>query len=298
MRVEERPLVFDCEGCELIGIVHIPETPRPVGLLAVAAGGIQYRGGCGRQLVSMARQLAAQGFPVLRFDHRGHGDSDGALLGFRHMDEDLARAVQVFRDNVPSLTHVSMFGGCEAASAIMMSGLGLPAVQSAILANPWVELEHLAAMASRAHYRRRLLDPLFWKKLFSGQYNLFAYARDFLGYLARKLGGAGTARQNPGEAQVETPFEERMLAGMQAFDGQVLLLKSGQSFLSEEFDQLVASSAAWRAVCERDTVQRQLMPEADQTFATAASREQLCRSVGDWLARMDQDAARQPAAGE
>ena len=129
MRVEERPLVFDCEGCELIGIVHIPETPRPVGLLAVAAGGIQYRGGCGRQLVSMARQLAAQGFPVLRFDHRGHGDSDGALLGFRHMDEDLARAVQVFRDNVPSLTHVSMFGGCEAASAIMMSGLGLPAVR-------------------------------------------------------------------------------------------------------------------------------------------------------------------------
>jgi uncharacterized protein len=88
MKVIEKPVVFECEGVQLIGIIHIPERPLAAGILAVAAGGIQYRAGCGRQLLSLARALASQGTPVMRFDHRGMGDSVGELLGFQHMKAD------------------------------------------------------------------------------------------------------------------------------------------------------------------------------------------------------------------
>lgn len=293
MQVEERPLVFDCAGSPLIGIAHVPEQPLSVGILTVAAGGIQYRAGCGRQLITLARELAAGGTPVMRFDHRGHGDSGGVLLGFQHMDEDLARAVQVFRENVPGLSHVVLYGGCEAASGIMISAWQLPDVKSVILANPWVDVATVRAAVSRKHYRQRLFDAVFWKKLFSGQYNLLDYGRQFLNYLGDKLTALfrSPVEQVNGDAtdEADLPFEERMLAGFEKFDGRVLFLKSGMSFVSEEFDQLVASSGHWQRVCNRPSVSRLELPEADQTFSTAVSRRDICKAATEWVAAMEKD---------
>ena len=291
--VQERPVVFDCEGSELIGVIHIPRAPRAVGLVTVAAGGIQFRAGCGRQLVILARKLAEQGIPVMRFDHRGHGDSAGELLGFQHMERDLARAVEVFRENVPQLAQVTLYGGCEAASAIMISAAQLPGVESAILANPWVDQDRRREQAARAHYRRRLLDTRFWKKLFSGQYNLLQYARHFRAYLGGKLGGVLRGNPESGDADTgaspDAPahFEDRMLDGFSRFDGRALFLRSGQNFVGEEFEQLAASSKAWRAACARDTVRHETIAEADQTYSTAVSRERLCTAVLAWMREMD-----------
>ena len=61
MQAEEIPVAFDCQGAQLVGIVHRPETPRRRGVVAIVAGGPQYRGGCCRQLLVMARRFAAAG---------------------------------------------------------------------------------------------------------------------------------------------------------------------------------------------------------------------------------------------
>ena len=45
-------------------------------------GGPQYRVGSHRQFTLMARAFAAAGYPVLRFDYRGIGDSEGESRGF------------------------------------------------------------------------------------------------------------------------------------------------------------------------------------------------------------------------
>ncbi|KAB8057318.1 hydrolase 1, exosortase A system-associated, partial [Janthinobacterium violaceinigrum] len=58
----------------LVGILSLPAAPGPRGVLIVT-GGPQYRVGSHRQFVLLARALAAQGVPVLRFDLRGMGDS-------------------------------------------------------------------------------------------------------------------------------------------------------------------------------------------------------------------------------
>ena len=119
MKVEEIALTFDCQGSALLGIVHRPEQPAKRGVLAVVAGGPQYRAGCGRQLVYMGRVLSEQGIPVMRFDYRGMGDSDGEFLDFEYIEDDLQAALDAFATAVPELNEVVLWGGCNAASAII-----------------------------------------------------------------------------------------------------------------------------------------------------------------------------------
>lgn len=286
MNVEEVPLVFECQGVPLIGIAHVPETPGRVGLLTLAAGGVQYRAGSGRQLVILARALAAAGTPVMRFDHRGHGDSAGEPLGFEHMEYDLERAIEVFREQVPGIEHLVLYGGCEGASAIMMNAWRWPEVKSVILANPWVDGGRAKAVATRKHFQKRLFDASFWRKFFSGQYNLMEYAASFATHVKKRLTETRTKPAQQPEAAAQDHFVERMRDGFQRFNGRTLLLKSGRSMLSDEFDVLVASAKAWRQACARDSVSRLVLPEADQTFSTEVSRQQLCKAALDWVAKM------------
>ncbi|MEO7385660.1 MAG: hydrolase 1, exosortase A system-associated, partial [Gammaproteobacteria bacterium] len=80
----ERVVTFTCEGDTLIGILHEALVPATRGVLIVV-GGPQYRIGSHRQFVLLARDLARQGIPILRFDYRGMGDSDGRFRGFEHV---------------------------------------------------------------------------------------------------------------------------------------------------------------------------------------------------------------------
>lgn len=74
-----------------------------------------------RVFVTFARDMAASGFAVLRFDYRGEGDSDRA---FEHTDletriEDASLAVDAVRERCGSVTDVTLlglrFGGIVAA---------------------------------------------------------------------------------------------------------------------------------------------------------------------------------------
>jgi exosortase A-associated hydrolase 1 len=288
MNVKELPVVFECDGVQLIGVIHIPERPVAAGLITVAAGGIQYRAGCGRQLLSLARNLASQGIPVMRFDHRGMGDSVGDLLGFEEMEIDLQCAIDIFQKNIPELKHIVLYGGCEAASGIMISAWNLIGVKSVILANPWVN-DSMSAAITSTHYIQRLRGAQFWKKLFSFQYSISEYAPIFFRYLKKKLWTLTAPSKKPSVVgqNVKVPFQERMLSGFKKFDGSVLFLKSGLSLISEEFDQLVDGSSAWSQACKRTTVSRVELPAADQTFSTAAARSEMSAAVKEWIAKMD-----------
>lgn len=284
MKVIEKPIVFECEGVQLIGILHIPERPQSIGILAVAAGGIQYRAGCGRQLLSLARTMAEQGTPVMRFDHRGMGDSVGELLGFQHMYADLQTAIGAFRDAIPELRNVVLFGGCEAASGIMICAHQLDNVNSLILANPWVS-DSMRAVVSRRHYFRRLKDLQFWRKLFSLQYDLSQYASSFVSYLRANILDLISPAKDSGRALQEpvVPYQERMLSGFQHFNGPVLFLKSGLSLISEEFDDLVDRSKPWHRAYNRAGIRRLELPSADQTFSTAAARSEMGEAIAGWM---------------
>lgn len=280
----EEPIVFPCDGENLIGVVHHGEVTASVGMLCIVAGGPQYRGGCGRQLVELARAVAGDGFPVMRFDHRGLGDGGGEFLGFEHLGADLEAAIQQFMHSVPSLDRIVLWGGCDAASAALMNTQAHPAIVSVVAANPWVSTTETAARVRQKHYLKRLGEWSFWKKAFSFQYDPLEYIGKFV--KRRRSAGSSSESSDKGQkssAVSQENYVNRMLAGFESFSGSVLLLMSGRSLISREFDELVAARPRWAAVCDRDSVERIEVAEADQTFSTREAKNAMIMAGRNWL---------------
>ena len=113
---EERALAFDCGGERLYGILSLPghAASGARGVLVVV-GGPQYRAGSHRQFTLLARDLAQDGVPVLRFDYRGMGDSEGTIRPFDDVEDDLRAAIDAFMAASPGLREVVLWGLCELA---------------------------------------------------------------------------------------------------------------------------------------------------------------------------------------
>ena len=165
-----RHFIFDCAGTTLAATLD--DAPGTTGLLIVS-GGNEIRSGAWNSQAQLAARMAAHGYPVLRFDRRGIGDSEGDNAGFRHSAEDIAAALAAFRHEAPQLHRVVAFGNCDAASALMLGG-GF-AADALVLANPWtIERDDAPPppAALRAHYLQRLKDPRALLRLVSGKISL------------------------------------------------------------------------------------------------------------------------------
>ena len=283
MKVEELAFTFDCQGTPLVGILHRPAQPHARGVLAVVAGGPQYRAGCCRQLVYMARALSAQGYAVMRFDYRGMGDAGGEFLGFQHVEDDLRAALEAFRKTVPELKEVVFWGGCDAASAGMIHAHRFPIVTDMILGNPYAHSNETEAAVTRQYYWQRLRDKDFWANALKLRVNPFKAAQSALG----SIFGFGQKKNKPTQATTvdNVPFTERMLQGMQQFRGKSLLVMSGQSLTSQEFDVLASASPKWRKLLSTAAIERCDIAEADQAFSTIEARDHLIDAALQWLKR-------------
>ena len=91
MGIEHQPVVFECQGEQLLGVIERPEKPRKVGMLIVT-GGPQYRIGSHRQFVLIARTLARNGFTTMLFNYRSMGDGGGPMTPFDQVSGDIRAA--------------------------------------------------------------------------------------------------------------------------------------------------------------------------------------------------------------
>lgn len=290
MSAREIPSVFDCAGDALVSVTHVPDSVKTRGVLAIVAGGPQYRGGVGRLQVKLARELAAAGTPVMRFDYRGLGDSEGAFRGFTDVEADLRAALAHFRSLVPDMQEVVLWGGCDAASAILINAWKFPEVTGIMVGNPWMDNEDAGnAVTVKHHYSRRIREKEFWLKVLRLEFNplpaLATVARLVITRLKQKL-----TPSRPQPATVATqddpsaPPVARMRAGLARFKGDMLLLMSGQSLVSAEFDEVVATDAGWQqAMRAPRQVTRHDLPDADQTYSTLAARNQVIALARAWL---------------
>ena len=150
MNAEGRALRFNCNGSGLVGIVEVPERPLPRGVLVVT-GGPQYRVGSHRQFTMLARSLSQRGLPVMRFDRRGMGDSEGEPRGFERIDDDIRAAMKEFFMQMPELREVVIWGLCDAAAAAALYVATDERVCGLVLFNPWVctQLDRVAVLNKR-----------------------------------------------------------------------------------------------------------------------------------------------------
>ncbi len=230
--MSRRQILFACEGETLAGTID--QAPSTTGLLIVS-GGNELRAGPWDSQAQIAAKLSAAGFPVMRFDRRGVGDSSGANLGFGASEPDLAAAVQAFRTHVPRLQRVVAFGNCDAASALMLAGGA--GCQALVLANPWTfepepEPAETAAEPAepamppavlRRHYFKRLTDPRAVWRLLTGKVEV------------RKMASSLAEAVKP--AAPPSSLAQQMAEGLAAFQGSATVLiaendRTGQAFLT------------------------------------------------------------------
>lgn len=276
-RVAEQAVVFDCGGDRLVGILHAPEEPSDTALVVVV-GGPQYRAGSHRQFVQLARAVAAGGHAVLRFDCRGMGDASGEPRPFEAIGDDIRAAIDTVQRHLPAVQRVVLWGLCDGASAALLywDATRDARVQGLALANPWVRSEaSLARTHVKHYYGRRLLQREFWARLVKGRVGAGAL-RDF-------VRSAVLSRMLPQPAV--QAFQDRMACAWRTFDGQMLLLLSGDDYTAKEFLEYVRASAAWAGALARPTLHRVDIGNADHTFATRAARLQVEDGTVGWLAR-------------
>ena len=282
----ERALTFDCQGDELFGVLSQPASPRGTGVVVVV-GGPQYRAGSHRQFVLLARALARQGFAVLRFDVRGMGDSAGSPRGFEDIVPDISAAIDTLVREVPAVRGVALWGLCDGASAALLhvDARRDPRVRGLALLNPWVRsAESLARVQLKHYYWQRLGQREFWAKLLSGGVGQAAW-RDLLANLR--------ARRAPAPRAVQLSYQQRMARAWTAFDGDILLVLSGNDYTAKEFIDTTQSDPAWTGALRHPRLQRHDVPDADHTFTSRAWQARVDELTIAWLQAIE---ARQPIA--
>lgn len=274
----EKPIVFDCEGCQLLGIATVPERPVRTGVLIVV-GGPQYRAGSHRQFTLLARYLVEHGIPSFRFDYRGMGDSEGDFRNFEVIDDDIRSAVNVFQAIVPGVETIALWGLCDAASAALYYANTDTRVHRLILLNPWV---HTPATAAKArlnnYYLKRLFQVGFWYKLMGGKLRMGESTRDIL---SAARGGSVDIPSDPRHGSAG--YVERMCESLSMFRGHVQILLSGNDLTAQEFEHLSSTNVRWKRAIGSKRVTRHRLVNANHTFSTDQWRSQVASWTLEWV---------------
>lgn len=266
-----RHFTFACEGARLVATLDTPPSVEPQGTgLLLVTGGNEVRSGAWAGQAQFAAAIAAAGYPVLRFDRRGCGDSEGENGEFRSSQADIAAALAAFRTEQPHLRRVVAMGNCDAASALMLAG-GAGA-DGLILTNPWTfdgeQAKDHPPEAVRSHYRSRLRDLGAIKRLLTGQVPIRP--------LIHSLLSATKAAAPP------TSLAQEMAAGLRAFSGPVTIA------IAERDRTGLAFASTWSAPAP--PIQR--CPGASHSFVEADAREWLIHTALEILSAVERNGSR------
>jgi exosortase A-associated hydrolase 1 len=278
---ESQALSFECDGCRLIGVLHLPAKPATRGVLIVT-GGPQYRVGSHRQFVLLARHLAAAGVPVMRFDYRGMGDSGGDQRNFDQVGDDLRAAIGQFFRALPGLRDIVLWGLCDGATAAAFYAPGDARVCGLVLLNPWVRTGQGLARATLNHYYvRRFFERAFWRKVASGAFDLRQSVRS----LARLARQAATGRKPAGaDGDAGGDLPARLHRALSGFRGRILIILSGADIGAREFVALGERHAEWRALLAEPRVRQTTVAQANHTFGRKVWRDDVAAICTDWIA--------------
>lgn len=263
MNFDQRALRFCCAGSCLVGIIDVPERPIERGLLVVTDAA-QYRVGGHRQFALLSRTLAGRGIPVMRFDHRGCGDSEGDPRPFDAIGEDIRTAIGEFFMQMPDLKEIVIWGiGHAAAAAALYAHLD-PCVRGLVLLNPWTGSPVDAPRAGvRQFYLGRLGELGFWKKVAGG--------------VAEPASGDVALRQHLRETASDSTLAlpQRFVASLACFSGEVLAVTGGADPAAQDFNRLADKH---EIRCRRVDI-----ADAGHTFARRDWRDEIASLTAHWL---------------
>lgn len=273
--MRERVLEFG-PGGRIVGILTEPRVAKPSRpAVAIPNAGIVHRVGPHRLHVRIARSLADLGFPVLRLDLPGLGDSRG-LPAPRSPAEDNLAALSAALDRLEQEGVAESFvalGLCSGADDAIRLACTDPRVAAAAIIDPPVLFptrKHriLNALSVLAH-------PEGWRRLLTGRFGLSRRVRE------RALGPEPAALRRRKELEKAHAIATAALGFLIESDRRLLLVVTGHqrhrySYRTQFFD-------AFTDLPLRRIARVVRLPRADHTFGSEADRHQLLRTLIDWL---------------
>jgi uncharacterized protein len=174
----EETLTFDSSGLRLAGILTRPESAAqaPRGVILIHGWG-GYRIGAHGMLVKMARALAAEGVPALRFDLRGRGDSEGDVES-ASVDDMIADALAAGAAlaEATGVTKLGAIGHCSGGNVALGAAVKDARYDRLVPISTFPFQEHITASHRKAYRRGRLaavigkaFSPRTWVKMVRGE---------------------------------------------------------------------------------------------------------------------------------
>lgn len=269
--MRESALHFGPAGA-LVGILTEPAQPRPgAPAVVILNAGIIHRVGPHRLHVRMARHLAGLGFPVLRIDQGGVGDS--RPTGSPSADGEALASAHAALDHLASLElsdSLVLFGLCAGAHYSLRAAVADPRVRGVVLLDP----PGLAATTRHrvSHLARTAVRPEVWVKAVQGKYGLTERVKRSLGSVTSKDEGPSPSPRDRAVEMLRS-LDER---GVRIFFGVTAAQRYHYSYASQIHDLFPELDL-------RRMIEPRMYEESDHTFPREIDRERLERDVGEWM---------------
>jgi len=297
--VKEQAVIFG-EKQSLVGILTDPQNEKgsdvQVGAILLNPG-ILHRVGPGRIYVKMARELAALGFTVLRFDFSGIGDSKVRHdnLPFDKSSVDEAQAAMNLLESNRGIRQFVFLGGCSGARVSFATACCEPRVVGAILMNFPADAEDdgnsnpgLADRRSEHYFLNfAIRDPKSWLKFLTGGAN---YRKIFLALVSR-------TRRRFGPAQPPAPewllFRQDLDIVVRRGTRTVFVSSQGDPRL---YDLRLAGGGKLRELCSQGKLELVIIPRTDHNFSSLYDQERLIEVVRNKASEILQDMVKEGTA--
>ena len=288
--LEEHLCHFGADG-HLFGILTRPATDTGQPAIVMLNAGSIHRVGPHRLYVRLARELAEAGYPVLRIDHEGLGDS--VLRGAGRENHpyppsaiaDVEAALGFLRDQ-HGYGRFHLMGLCSGAHTAFHAARQLAdaPIERAILINPWYFYwsEGMSLDTSVNHYEnvaaygKSVRDPARWKKLLRGQVDM---AR-LLGVAFTHVAKVARGRWDDLKERVAPSSGTRLSRDLRAIAGMGRRIDFYVSD-GEPAPTILATEAkrAVRGATRAGLMTLRKIPGGDHTFSQGAPRDELIRRI-------------------
>lgn len=280
--MREQALQFGAANA-LSGVLTEAAVPSAGVGVAILSAGITHRVGPNRLHVSLARALGRRGFPTLRFDLSGVGESETATDQDAY-DVRTDREVGAALDVLGAKTRAERFvlvGLCSGADNSLRAALRDPRVAGAVLIEGY-------AFGSQGYlldyYSRRLIRPETWRRLVHGKIAVRDVVAGVTGMRRRRAAPPGEL--DDAARFWRMPPADRIVADLRALaqrGTELLFVYSRDSPSEYNFRKIIRPELSTGPL--RHLVEAKTFRDTDHTFSRLGLRAQLVELVTDWAVR-------------
>ncbi|HLS57717.1 MAG TPA: alpha/beta fold hydrolase [Zeimonas sp.] len=267
-----------------------PDAERP--MVLILNSGIIHRVGANRLSVALARELAAAGFPVLRFDLSGIGDSEPRADGLAPLDAAMAdiREVLGSLEAIRGTRRVVLAGLCSGADHAAIFSASDSRVVGLVLLDPSIP-------KTRGYYLRyygmRLGRPGTLLNVLRGRHPMWFWMKT-------RMAGAPRPPPESFEPDLQSAEIRAYLEGVYRSSVErgvqfLAVFTAGHERIHNYREQLLD---AFPGVRFGERLRLEYFGDSDHTFTPGVARERLVRLVVDWASGANFPTARGPDGAE